>query len=317
MNKIVTNLSFIADAAEYFDKKTSAAWKIRSCLTNMLVWSANSLIYAMQSNDKQRIQNQQVVVATLRCWMRDCKDSSFSLDLTESTVGNTLGLNKPVDVHEDAKRIARQKCLQARSALRFEEYYKGALLAAEEQLNRKKSVISDIAAILSDNGFIFNGEFIDGAGYQHLYNEEFVRDEDLYYDATVERQADQLAECVANCLESMYDVCEQEYASAIVANKVNRLQGYKAAIKSMMAIVGVDESKLEKRRQLIEKQIKDQMDLLDHQVVDVNAEIEAKIIALNAPAEPAPAEPAPAEPAPKPKAKVIRTIKAAKASQAA
>ena len=47
MNKTVTNLSLIADTAEYLDRATSAAWRIRSSLQGMAVWSANAFISAL------------------------------------------------------------------------------------------------------------------------------------------------------------------------------------------------------------------------------------------------------------------------------
>ena len=127
MNKIVNNLAQIADAAEYFDRKTGAAWKIRGALTNMLVWSANGLLYANQTNDPERIFKARTELATLRIWARDANTSSFVLDLTPSNVRRTLGLERQVDVHEEAVRMARMKCIQIRSTSRFQQFYKDAV----------------------------------------------------------------------------------------------------------------------------------------------------------------------------------------------
>lgn len=281
MNKTITNLSMIADAAEYFDRKTGGAWKIRGSLTNMLVWSANSLIYSMETNDAERIFNSRVELATLRCWMRDSNSSSFVLDLTPSAVKRTLGLERQVDVHEDATRIARNKCILARSAARFNEYYKSAVAAAEEQKRVRESRVELIANMLSDNGFALSDDDKDCMATFHGFDRrelhESIEDEALYDDEAVERQRDTLNEVVGNALESMYEVCDYELIAAITTEKVNRLTGYKKSIECMLDVVGVDHKKMGMRRAKLEAAIdaaaKDQA----NSIKELDAQIEGEI----------------------------------------
>ena len=256
MNKTIINLSMIANAAEYFDRKTGAAWKIRGSLTNMLVWSANSLIYSLETGDAERIFNSRVELATLRCWMRDSNSSSFILDLTPTAIARTLGLERQVDIHKGAERIARNKCMLARSAARFVEYYKAAVAAAEEQRKVRESRVSMIADLVQDHSFALSIADKDCMVSFHDYNPrelgDAICDEDLYNDESVERQRDTLNEVVGNALESMYEVCDYELTAAITTDKVNRLSAYKTAIEHMFNIVGIDTKKLAVRRAKLE-----------------------------------------------------------------
>ena len=91
MNTIINNLSLIADAAEYFDRATSAAWRIRAALTNMAVWAANSYVYLEENQpDSERLHRDRIKLSTIRTWIRDCNASSFVLDLTPGNVRKTL-----------------------------------------------------------------------------------------------------------------------------------------------------------------------------------------------------------------------------------
>ena len=222
MNKIVNNLAQIADAAEYFDRKTGAAWKIRSALTNMIVWACNSYLYAIKTDSAERICKSMVEVATLRFWVHDSSCSAFVLDLTPSSVRKTLGLERVVDVHEEAVRSARQKCLQTRSALNFKKYYEAAVSAHDEQRKSREQVVEAIAELISDNDFSVSHDV--ASHFETFMNMSVVgttiSDADLYDDSAVERQADQLAEVVGNALEAMYDVCDAELAAAITQDKV-------------------------------------------------------------------------------------------------
>ena len=67
MNKLIQNLAQIADAAEYFDKKTGAAWKIRSALTNMVVWACNAHLYAVKTDSAERIATALVAERLAAC----------------------------------------------------------------------------------------------------------------------------------------------------------------------------------------------------------------------------------------------------------
>lgn len=296
MNKIITNLAQIAQAAEYFDKKTSAAWRIRSCLTNMAVWAANSYIRAKKSMDVEQECKAAVRLATLRTWMRDCNESSFVLDLTPSAVRKTLGLERVVDIHEEACREARFKCIQTRSAANFKKFYDAAVSAFTERQRQREENVESIAELLSDNTIAVSHEMSDY--FKAFMHEDIapgdIEDQKLYDDAAVEQEADTLAECVANALEAMYDVCEQQLAAAITTDKVQRLTGYHHGIMQMMQVVGVDTKRLAQRRVALEAQIAAMADQAKASVASIDADIEAQLAAM---AEPQPeAEPEPVKP---------------------
>lgn len=296
MNKIITNLAQIAQAAEYFDKKTSAAWRIRSCLTNMLVWAANSYIRAKKNMDVEQECKAAVRLATLRTWMRDCNESSFVLDLTPSAVRKTLGLERVVDIHEEACREARFKCIQTRSAANFKKFYDAAISAHTERMRQREENVESIAELLSDNTIAVSHEMSDY--FKSFMHNDIaagdVEDQKLYDDAAVEQEADTLAECVANALEAMYDVCEQQLAAAITTDKVQRLTGYHHGIMQMMQVVGVDTKRLAQRRVALEAQIAAMANQAKASVASIDADIEAQLAAM---AEPQPeAEPEPVKP---------------------
>ena len=275
MNKLIQNLAQIADAAEYFDRKTGAAWKIRSALTNMIVWACNSYLYATKTDSAERICKSMVEVATLRYWVHDSSCSAFVLDLTPSSVRKTLGLERVVDVHEEAVRSARQKCLQTRSALNFKKYYEAAVSAHDEQRKSREQAVEAIAELISDNDFSVSHDV--ASHFETFMNMSVVgttiSDADLYDDSAVERQADQLAEVVGNALEAMYDVCDAELAAAITQDKVQRLSGYHKAINNMMVITGVDMKKLAERRVKLEALIDAQVNGVNSTVAEIDAQI--------------------------------------------
>ena len=292
MNKIVNNLAQIADAAEYFDKKTGAAWKIRSSLTNMIVWACNAHLYALKTDSVERLVSTMVVVSTLRTWVHDSSCNAFVLDLTPAAVRKTLGLERNVDVHVEAVRSARQKCIQTRSATQFKKYYDAAITAFDEQRRTREEAVETIAELISDNEWALSHDVAD-------YLETFlgtkvvgttISDADLYDDGAVERQSDQLAETLGNALEAMYDVCDVELGAAITAEKINRLTGYHKAITNMMTIVGVDTSKLAMRRAKLEQLIEQQISLAEQSVKDIDAQIAEQL------AEPIVEEAAPQKP---------------------
>ena len=285
MNKIINNLAQIADAAEYFDRKTGAAWKIRSALTNMIVWACNAHLYAVKTDSAERICKSMVEVATLRVWVHDSSCNAFVLDLTPASVRKTLGLERVVDVHEEAVRSARQKCLQTRSALNFKKYYDAAISAHDEQRKTREQAVEGITDLISDNDFSVTHEV--ASHFETFMNMSIagttIPDADLYDDSAVERQADQIAEVVGNALESMYDVCDHELAAAITQDKVTRLSAYHKAITNMMKITGVDMTKLAARRAKLEALIDAQIDTVSSSVADIDAEIKRQ---LAAPVEP-------------------------------
>ena len=279
MNKIVNNLAQIADAAEYLDRKTGAAWKIRSSLTNMIVWACNAHLYAQKTDSVERMVSTMVTISTLRTWVHDSNTNAFVLDLTPSAVRKTLGLERVVDVHEEAVRSARQKCIQTRSAMNFKKYYDAAISAFDEQRRVREESVEAIAELISDNEWALSHDVAD-------YLETFlgtkvvgtkISDGDLYDESAVERQADQLAETLGNALEAMYDVCDAELSAAITAEKINRLSGYHKAITNMMTIVGVDTSKLAMRRAKLEQLIEQQISLAEQSVNDIDAQINEQL----------------------------------------
>ena len=287
MNKLIQNLAQISDAAEYFDKKTGAAWKIRSALTNMVVWAANSHLYAQRSGNAERITRSMVELATLRNWAQDSTCNAFVLDLTPSAVRRTLGLERQVDVHEEAVRTARQKCRQVRSALHFQKYYDAAVNAFDEQRRNREEAVESICNLLADNDFVVDSEV--ASHFETFMNlsivGDTVSDRDLYDDGSVERQSDQLAEVVGNALEAMYDVCEAELSAAITESKISRLMGYHKAINNMLVITGVDMTKLAARRVKLEALIDAQAEKMNTSVADIDAQIDAQLAAPTSPAE--------------------------------
>lgn len=292
MNKIINNLAQIAAAAEYFDRATGAAWKIRAVLTNALVWSANSYLYALETDSVERIARSMVELSTLRSWARDCDANAFQLDLLPASVGRTLGLERKVDVHEEACRTARVKCLQTRSAMNFKKFYDAAVAAHEEQRKQRAERVDTIAQLLADNEWRLDHALADHFETVLLIKPDgfTLTDADLYDDAAVEAQADRLAETVGNALESMYDECETQLAAAITTDKIGRLSGYSTAINNMLVITGVDMKKLAMRRAKLEEQI---AQAIGKEAAGVNADVDAQIAALDTPAtEPQP-DPAP------------------------
>jgi hypothetical protein len=258
MNKTITNLSLIANAAEYLDRATSAAWRIRSSLQGMAVWSANAFLSALNSGEARQIFNAATKLATIRTWVRDANKSSLMLDLMPTAVENTLGLNRVKDTHVEAERIARSKCKQARSAKRFKEFYNNALAALDEQEKTRRERVEEIANLLSDNSTTLSAEVRDYAStFQNMDLPSIVEDELLYDDNSVERESDRLNETVGVACESMLDEVEAQYDASIVTKKINTLNGYRKAILSMMEIVGVDSKKLNERRVALEKAIND------------------------------------------------------------
>ena len=263
-NLVITNITLISDAAEYFDRKVGSAWKIRAAMTNMLVWAANRLVAIKHTDNMEQLQQAQVTLATLRVWAQDMNTSSLTLDLLHGSVRRTLGLEREINPHDEACRVARNKCQQARSALRFQEFYNAAYSAVEEQQRRREEAVEEIVNLLSSNSF---------GG---------IPDVDLYDETSVDYQFDQLSERLANVLESMYVQCDQELTAAIVSNKIMRLEGYMKSIEHMMQIVGVDQSKLARRQVTLEQAMKDAEAKILTTRESVNADIEGEISKLMA-----------------------------------
>lgn len=310
MNPIINNLSLIADAAEYLDRSTSAAWRIRAALTNMAVWTANGYVYLEENQpDSERLMRDRIKLSTIRCWLRDCNTSSFVLDLTPGNVRKTLGLERITDPHEDACRIARTKCMQTRSAANFAKYYQSALELAEARKQQREHSVERIANILSDHGWTLEGQVFDARGYDTLYESPtFVCDEYLADEDLMEVEIDKLTDVLANALEAMYVEVDNQLAGAIVTAKINRLAGYKVAIEQMMGIVGVDKAVLARRQVQLEQQLEAERKLLDSKAQTLDEQIEAQMAAMQAP-EP---QPEPETPAKVPSAEERKTKREAR-----
>ena len=235
-----------------------------------------------KTDSAERIARGMVEVATLRSWVHDSSCNAFVLDLTPAAVRKTLGLERVVDVHEEAVRSARQKCRQVRSAVHFQKYYDTAIAAFDEQRKTREQAVESIAELISDVEFSVSHKV--ASHFETFMNMSIVgttiSDMDLYDDGAVERQADTLAEVVGNALEAMYDVCDAELAGAITESKINRLTGYYAAINNMLVITGVDMTKLAQRRVKLEALIDAQANAMNKTVADIDADIDAM---LNAP----------------------------------
>ena len=280
-NLVIANITLIADAAEYFDRKIGSAWKIRAAVTNMLVWAANRVV-TMEKNpnaDRDQLVDARITLATLRVWARDINTTSLSLDLLHDSIRRTLGLDRDVDEHAEACRIARDKCQRARSATRFTEWYNAARESLEEQRMRREEAVENIAWLLSQD--CFSAEDVtktDGSNNVAFINEEGVAiDDDIYDETMVEYQFDQLSERLANVLESMHIQCDHELSAAIVTSKIQRLSAYMTGIESMMDIVGVDKSKLARRQLVLEKQMEEAEAQIKASMADINADIEGEI----------------------------------------
>jgi len=276
---------------EYFDRKTGGAWRLRSCLTSMAVWAGNSHLYALQSGDPDRISKSMITMATLRTWMHEVRTDGFVLDFTSSAVAKTLGIDKHVDAHAEASRIARDKCIRSRSATKFVQYYKDAMNQLDETRRRREESVEQITELLASSGFELTDDVADHmvtlcnlapqmhTGYFHDAPEHtcnrYLADSELYDDAAVERQADQLAECLANVLTSASEVCEAEYAGAITEAKIAKLTGFRNGIRMGMEQVGIDLSQLTKRKQALDALIDAQAATLDAEVKTLDEQIAA------------------------------------------
>ena len=294
MNEVINNLGQIAAATEYFDRKTGAAWRLRAVITNAVVWAANR-VWTLQNDEnapREMLCKAMITLATLRCWARDVDSTALSLDLTPGAVRRTLGLERKIDAHDEACRVARTKCIQRRSAAKFQEFYNAAIQALDDQRKAREAAVESIANLISDNGFSWDGEFTDMRGYDVLLsNGSFLDDTDLYDDDSVELQADRLAETVAGVLEGMCLECEADLAAALTTTKINRLSAYAQGIDQMMKIVGIDTAKLARRQVELERQLDSELNKVEDKIKTVDADIEGEISKLMAQQNAEPQEP--------------------------
>ena len=300
-NVVITNITLIADAAEYFDRKIGSAWKIRAAMTNALVWAANRVINMEKNKNAEpdQLVDARVTLATLRVWAKDMNTTSLSLDLLHGSIRRTLGLERELDPHEEACRVARDKCQRARSAARFTEFYNAAREALDEQRRQREEAVESIAWLLSQDGFSAI-DLVKTDGLVINSHDEFVLDEEIYDENMVEYQFDQLSERIANVLESMHVQCDAELSAAIVTNKITRLSSFMTAIETMMDIVGVDKSKLNIRQVALDKQMDEAERKIKASMQTINADIEGEISKLMAQQNAEPQEPT------KPKRRMVK-----------
>ena len=279
MNKHVNAIPLFSTALEYFDRKTGGAWRLRSCLTSMAVWAGNGHLYALQSGDPDRIAKSMITMATLRTWMHEVRNDGFALDFTSTAVAKTLGLDRHVDAHVEASRIARDKCIRSRSATKFVQYYKEAMSQLDETRRRRLESVEQITELLASSYFQLTEDVADHLRTFYTITTDgimgVVCDSELYDDAAVERQADQLAECLANVLTSASEVCEAEYSGAITEAKIAKLTGFRNGIRMGMEQVGINLSQLAKRKQALDALIDAQAATLDAEVKTLDEQIAA------------------------------------------
>lgn len=282
-NVVIANITIIADAAEYFDRKIGSAWKIRAAMTNALVWAANRVINMEKNKNAEpdQLVDVRVTLATLRVWAKDMNTTSLSLDLLHGSIRRTLGLEREVDPHVEACRVARDKCQRARSAVRFTEFYNAAREALDEQRRQREEAVESIAWLLSQDGFSAS-DLVRTDSLVVTNQDEFVLDEEIYDENMVEYQFDQLSERIANVLESMHVQCDAELSAAIVTHKITRLSSFMTAIETMMDIVGVDKSKLNIRQVALDKQMDEVETKIKASMQTINADIEGEISKLMA-----------------------------------
>lgn len=280
MNVAIENIALISTAAEYFGRATGADWKLRSTMVSMAVWATRSYLTLSQRADADltNVCRAAVVMATIRKWVHTVERDGFSLDLTSDSVRRAMGLNRELDIHAEACRVARNKCIQMRSATRFMEFYKNATASLEEQRRTNTELVEEIANMLSDTSINWDGEFIDARGVSQVLAEgEVLSDDDLYDEDAVETQADRIAETMAQVLEAMHVECERQFSGALTDSKINKLSAYKTSIERCMNAIGVNTNRLAQRQIALEAQLKAAEEKANEGAKNVDDEIAAQM----------------------------------------
>lgn len=305
MNVAIENIALISTAAEYFGRITSADFKLRSTMVSMAVWATRSYLTLSQRADADltNVCRAAVVMATIRKWVHTVERDGFSLDLTSDSIRRSMGLHKELDIHAEACKVARNKCLQMRSAARFLEFYKNATASLEEQRRMNTELVEEIANMLSDTSINWEGEFIDcrgepimieGAkekkGHPGVFEGGILTDDDLYDEDAVETQADRIAETMAQVLEAMHVECERQFSGALTDSKINKLSAYKTSIERCMNAIGVNTNRLAQRQLALEQQLAAAESKLNEGVKSIDQDIEAQMAAAMAHVETAKVE---------------------------
>ena len=281
MNVAIENIALISTAAEYFGRVTSADFKLRSTMVNMAVWATRSYLTLSQRADADltNVCRAAVVMATIRKWVHTVERDGFSLDLTPDNVRRSMGLHKELDIHAEACSVARNKCLQTRSAAKFLQFYKEAIATLEEKRRMNTEMVEEIANMLSDTSVSWDGEFIDARGVSQVLINGVLSDDDLYDEDAVETQADRIAETMAQVLEAMHVECERQFSSALTDSKINKLSAYKTSIERCMNAIGVNTSRLAQRQVALEQQLAAAESKLNEGVKSIDQDIEAQMAA--------------------------------------
>lgn len=292
MNVTIQNIALISTAAEYFDRATGAGWKLRSTMVSMAVWATRSYLTLSQRADADltNVCRAAVVMATIRKWVHTIESDGFSLDLTTDSVRRAMGLNRELDIHAEACRVARNKCIQMRNATRFTEFYKNATVTLEEQRIRNEGLVEEIANMLSDTSVYWDGEFIDTLGVSSVLCGEMLNDDDLYDEGAVETQADRISETMAQILEAMHAECERQFSAALTDSKIAKLGAHKQAIERCMNAIGVSTTRLAQRQLALEQQLAAAEGKLNEGVKSIDQDIEAQMAAAMAHVETAKVE---------------------------
>lgn len=292
MNVTIQNIALISTAAEYFDRATGAGWKLRSTMVSMAVWATRGYLTLSQRADADltNVCRAAIVMATIRKWVHTIESDGFSLDLTTDSVRRAMGLNRELDIHAEACRVARNKCIQMRSATRFTEFYKNATVTLEEQRIRNEGLVEEIANMLSDTSVYWDGEFIDTLGVSSVLCGEMLNDDDLYDEGAVETQADRISETMAQILEAMHAECERQFSAALTDSKIAKLGAHKEAIERCMNAIGVSTTRLAQRQLALEQQLAAAESKLNEGVKSIDQDIEAQMAAAMAHVETAKVE---------------------------
>lgn len=307
MNVTIQNIALISTAAEYFDRATGAGWKLRSTMVSMAVWATRSYLTLSQRADADltNVCRAAVVMATIRKWVHTIESDGFSLDLTTDSVRRAMGLNRELDIHAEACRVARNKCIQMRNATRFTEFYKNATVTLEEQRIHNEGLVEEIANMLSDTSVNWEGEFIDCRGEQilikgvketrlgedcYIFTGGVLSDDDLYDEDAVETQADRISETMAQILEAMHAECERQFSAALTDSKIAKLGAHKEAIERCMNAIGVSTTRLAQRQLALEQQLAAAESKLNEGVKSIDQDIEAQMAAAMAHVETAKVE---------------------------
>ena len=292
MNVAIENIALISTAAEYFGRATGADWKLRSTMVSMAVWATRNYLTLSQRADADltNVCRAAVVMATIRKWVHTVERDGFSLDLTPDNVRRSMGLHKELDIHAEACSVARNKCLQTRSAAKFLQFYKEAIATLEEKRRMNTEMVEEIANMLSDTSVSWDGEFIDARGVSQVLINGVLSDDDLYDEDAVETQADRIAETMAQVLEAMHVECERQFSSALTDSKINKLSAYKTGIERCMNAIGVNTNRLAQRQVALEQQLAAAESKLNEGVKSIDQDIEAQMEAAMAHVETAKVE---------------------------